>query len=359
MSYTLRAMIVGIDEYKLARQQKVSKLQCARHDALEIARVFRASSVLHLDAAHLHLLTDEQASKRTLYRAKDDCFFSRTIDDQTISLFYFAGHGIVKNDQVYLCGHDVDFASPDEQGGIPLDAVYDWLYTGRAKCSIAIIDSCFSGGLTTQSSRYVTAAEKARQAIENVKPKEGRTIAIMAACGSNQQAREDLVQKHGIFTQQLLLGLRDGEACDRDGTVTLTGLINHLEGRFIHDPQKPRFSFTSSGPIVLGRVTPPPHQARKAPRTLDQPPAQPDGMPPLQLPVLRPAPRPATPNRGHNASDIPDIEIPVPDNDELPEPGPSEILKPSGSNVNVKRILILLGLLLLFCIIVYMSTRHG
>jgi uncharacterized caspase-like protein len=160
---TLRALIVGIDEYELAHQQKIPGLRCARNDALEIARMLRTSTTLHLPTANLHLLTNEQATKRAIERAKDDCFFPHHSDQKTISLFYFAGHGIVKNDLVYLCSHNMDFYYPEERG-ILLNHVYDWLHNSKAECSIAIIDACFSGGVMTNTSHHVSVAERAKKA---------------------------------------------------------------------------------------------------------------------------------------------------------------------------------------------------
>jgi hypothetical protein len=249
MNYTLRAVVVGIDKYSDRRYQHISKLQCARNDAQAIDTALRSSNnTYRLET--LRLLRDEEATERAVRNAVDVHIAPRGFERNAIALFYFAGHGVLKNGRVYLCCHDVDFASP-EHGGIRLNHVYEWLTEGSAECAIAIIDACFSGGLTNDVLDYVTAAEHARRAFQDIKAREGKTIAIFTACGSSQQAREDIHLKHGIFTYQFLRGLRDGEAADQDGTVTLSDLVSYLLKSFADKEQKPQISFRSSASIPL------------------------------------------------------------------------------------------------------------
>jgi hypothetical protein len=373
VSYTLRAVVVGIDEYTHARQQNISQLQCARNDAQEVANMLHISTALRLEADTPHLLTNKQASKRVVHRAINDCFSRHNPDPKTISLFYFAGHGVVKNEQVYLCCHDVDFYYPELEGGIRLNEVYDWLKTCSAECAIAIIDACFSGGLATENSAHVSAAEHARHAIQDMKAPDGKNIAIMAACRSDQQAREDPLQKHGFFTRQLLLGLRDGQARDPDGTVTLVGLINYLGKSFAHEHhQKPKFSFNVSDPIILSTVAPFQQLVREPPQPIrpslpgaeriatlplpDNRPVPPPSSPSVQ-PTLTPQPEPSAQvsNRSAHSSRLPDFEIFGPSHPTFNTPEREPILKSPLPNVNfLKRGLLILGLLLLFTVIYFL-----
>jgi Caspase domain len=249
MSYSLRAVVVGIDKYSDRRYQQISRLQCARNDAQAIESVLRSSdNAYHLES--LRLLRDEEANERAVRHAVDTHIAPRGFERNAIALFYFAGHGVLKDGRVYLCCHDVDFASP-EHGGIRLNNVYEWLTEGSAECAIAIIDACFSGGLTNDVLDYVTAVEHARRAFQDIKARDGKTIAIFTACESSQQAREDLNLKHGLFTYQFLRGLRDGEAVDQDGEVTLSGLGNYLLKSFDGKEQKPQINLRSSASIPL------------------------------------------------------------------------------------------------------------
>jgi uncharacterized caspase-like protein len=257
MSYTLRAVVVGIDEYSDPRYRRISKLQCASNDAQAIASVLQTSTAYRLEANNPYLLTNKQTTERAVRSVMDKNFATGGLNRNTIALFYFAGHGVLKNERIYLCCHDMDFTSP-EHGGIRLNQVYEWLTESSAECTIAIIDACFSGGLTTNMLDHVSAAERAKRAIEDLKAPDGKTIAIFAACGSDQQAREDIRLGHGIFTHQLLLGLR-GRASDQDGIVTLSDLVSYLLKSFANEKQKPQISFRGSSYIPLWKDLSPVH----------------------------------------------------------------------------------------------------
>jgi hypothetical protein len=256
----LRATIVGINEYKDERYRDKARLHCARADADEIARILALSAAFRVEPQKLHLLTDERATVRAVRESLNTVFTRQASGTNTIALFYFAGHGLHnrKDDLISLCCYDVDFTDPSSQGGLRLNDIYQYLMTSSAECNIAIIDACFSGGIIDQTYiSYSTAAEQARRAIEALRGPEGKTVAVFAACRSDQESRESRKHGHGIYTYRLLCGLRDGEACDNDGVVSLWGLARYLAKSFEQDRQVPRTSILSGKEIALWRGTPP------------------------------------------------------------------------------------------------------
>jgi hypothetical protein len=148
---------------------------------------------------------------------------------------------------------DVDAADP-EAGSIRLNDIYDLLLTTSAECVIAIIDACFSGALVAGDVNHRGAAERAMQAIELLRSKEGKTIAIFAACTSNEAARERPKLNHGIFTYEILRGWRDGAAQARDGNVYLAGLADFLLQDATKYTQKPQISIRHSRAVPLWSV---------------------------------------------------------------------------------------------------------
>ena len=254
MGTMLRAVVVGINEYKDERYRHKARLRYAGTDAQKIASLLRSSKMF--TAEGVTLLTNEEATRKTVRNCLNDTFSTRGFDSNTIALFYFAGHGIVNqhDKRISLCCHDVDFADP-EAGGIRLNDIYDWLASSSAECVIAIIDACFSGGIVTGYVDHMSAAQRAMQAIEALRYPEGKTVAIFAACGSDETARERKSLEHGIFTYELLRGWRDGEAQEKkDGIVYLLGLANFLTQDPTKYRQKPQITIRGSRPIALWQV---------------------------------------------------------------------------------------------------------
>jgi hypothetical protein len=256
MTATLRGLIVGINKYKDIHYRE-KPLYFARADAEEIASVFHRSNALQVEQGKLKVLINETATHENVWRGLHEVFASGLHDDQnTIALFYFAGHGVIdpiEGDSILLGCQDVNYMNPT-QGGVPLNEIYRLVQRTSAGCSIAIIDACFSGGIIDNKRvSHESPAQLARRAIELVRCNDDKTIAIFAACSSDQPAREDPEAGHGVYTNEILHALRDGEARDNQGIVDISGLAAYLVQRFAEDQdwQGPRSVVVGGRRIVL------------------------------------------------------------------------------------------------------------
>src|SRR6266581_6889 len=113
MNTMLLAVVVGINEYKDERYREEARLQYARADAEEIARVLRLpAAAFQVEFIDLH--TDGRATAGAVRESLQRVFARREYDRNTIALFYFAGHGLYnpKDDRISLCCHNVDFKDP-------------------------------------------------------------------------------------------------------------------------------------------------------------------------------------------------------------------------------------------------------
>lgn len=255
----VRAVVVGINEYQ-DRQLLENKLNYARADAEEIARVISMSNVLDVKMGKLQLLTNQYATQEAMWRSLNEVFpFHYNFDSDTIAIFYFAGHGMrdpIDGTRILLGCYDVDAKNP-MKGGIPLSNIWDLLQKSSAGCSIAIIDACFSGALVDLKSREDgTPVEQARKAIGALQGADGKTVAIFMACRADQAAREEAERGHGVYTDELLKGWRDGKARDENGSVDVVGLAAYLNRRFAQDEQIPRSSVLSGRSVVLWQHEP-------------------------------------------------------------------------------------------------------
>lgn len=304
MSVMLRAVVVGINEYKDEKYRHKARLRFAATDAEEIASLLQSSPVF--TSENVTLLTNEKATRAKVRDSLTATFTRRSFDSNTIALFYFAGHGIVnpQDKRISLCCHDVDFADP-EAGGIRLNDIYDWLASCSAECIIVIIDACFSGGIVVGHVGHLSAAQQAMQAIEVLHYPEGKTVAIFAACGSDEAARERKGLGHGVFTYEVLRGWRHGEAREKtDGIVYLLGLANFLMQDLTKYVQKPQITIRGSRPIALWKieqasanVPSPPSPPPPAPRVLPVQTSPKPGVGMVYRPVALPmADRPQTSN---------------------------------------------------------------
>jgi hypothetical protein len=123
---------------------------------------------------------------------------------------------------------------------------------------MAIIDACFSGAIVDlKRIEHESPAELARREIRALQGADDKTVAIFAACRSEQSAREDDERKHGIYTDELLQGWRDGKACDKEGKVHILDLASYLTTRFEYDEQTPRSNVLSARPIIIWQHDPP------------------------------------------------------------------------------------------------------
>src|ERR1051326_2998984 len=103
MGIMLRAVVIGINEYKDERYRHRARLRYASSDAQKIASLLRSSTMF--TAERVTLLTNEEATRKTVRNCLGDTFSTRAFESNTIALFYFAGHGIVNphDKRIWLC----------------------------------------------------------------------------------------------------------------------------------------------------------------------------------------------------------------------------------------------------------------
>jgi uncharacterized caspase-like protein len=258
MTALLRATVVGLNEYG-DKRNKQHWLEYARTDAEAIGTLLSSSNTFRVEG--IDLLTNGRATEKAVRDSLHNTFASHRYASNTISLFYFAGHGTPHplDDRVILCCHDVDAENPN-RGGLRLNDIYDILLGSGADCNIAIIDACFSGDIINVQDLkrvyHVSPVEQAKKAITALQGREDKTIAIFAACRSSEKARETAEREHGIYTDELLHGWRDGLARDQNGVVSLLGLANYLSQRFSRDKQVPQFTIRGASQIALLQAPP-------------------------------------------------------------------------------------------------------
>jgi serine/threonine protein kinase len=238
------ALVVGIDRYDGVRW---SALQCCANDAFSVANILERDPY----DFEVTLLTDDEASKRSIYQA----IFDLQAKKPDTLIFYFAGHGAVTPLGSFLVTAD----SEEYNEGIELPKLAQVLARrGDSANVVAFLDCCHGGAAyLRQLDTSVSILDTATVSKEFAGLSESR--AVLAACGASEMADESLNLGHGVFTNYLLQGL-EGAAADHEGNISVLSLqmyINRPFAQMDDDVPKPVFRGDMRGSLVLASGLPP------------------------------------------------------------------------------------------------------
>ena len=164
-------------------------------------------------------------------------------------LIYFSGHGKINaNGELFLSCRNTK-ESRLNSTGLKYRHIMD-LLEAHARDRVAIIlDCCYAGRAV--SGLKGSVAEQVTSALDT-----GRGIFVLGASGATQTAEERELDGHGVFTKQILDGLRSGAAdIDNDGRISLNDLAKYVreELRRKKVGQEPvAAGMIRSGDLILG-----------------------------------------------------------------------------------------------------------
>jgi len=237
-------LIIGIDVYK---DCKLDPLPSCKKDAKDISTFFKKTGF----ANYKYKLTspiigsniiDEEYSWADLALTIKR-FFNQARPSQTL-LFYYSGHGVNAQEDVYLTPPQIDSTNPEEVG-LALSRLTKSMAMSKSKRIVGIIDACFSGSINIPDSR-----QKKKSAEKNAVQSLGRYNTIWKNTPKNKgislllssQAYEPSLaveNKNSLYTGYLLEGLngvtdyRDENgfvqgSIDTNGDVTPDSLHNYV-----------------------------------------------------------------------------------------------------------------------------------
>jgi hypothetical protein len=229
-----KALVVGIDDYP------GYPLNGCVNDATAVAGLIEA----HGDGepnfeVKLIVSPDGNSSSggvtRKQLRSELDALFA---GDPEVSLFYFAGHGVIKNVGGYIVTSDLE--KNDE--GVPMDDVLKLANQSKAKDKVILLDCCRSGkfgnsDIAGGSVSYLS---------------EGLTI--LTASRDSESANEK--DGSGVFTSLLVDALRGG-AADLRGHITPGSVYAYVDQALGPWDQRPMFKTNVTHSIYLRRIDPP------------------------------------------------------------------------------------------------------
>lgn len=223
-----RALIVGIDNYPSA------PLSGCVNDANSVASILE----VHADGSpnfSVKLMTDPSTSvTRSNLREAIEHLFAEECD---IALFYFSGHGFLKNTGGYIVTSD--FQRYDE--GVSMDDILQLANSSPVKNKIIILDSCHSGRFGSPS----ISSPNLTQIAEGV--------TILTASREHESAIE--IDGSGVFTALLKDALQGG-AADLRGNISPGSIYAYIDQALGAWDQRPVFKTNVTKFISLRNMVP-------------------------------------------------------------------------------------------------------
>jgi len=142
------SLIIGIDNYE---NKRLEQLKSCKKDAKDLNALlsnigyenFRGSPIIG---------SEIPMEKRvwTIVRESICDFFDDATPGQTL-LFYFSGHGIHGENDIFLATPEIDPDKP-RKAGFALSELTKCMETSPSKQIVGIIDACYSGGANLPAS---------------------------------------------------------------------------------------------------------------------------------------------------------------------------------------------------------------
>lgn len=226
-----KALLIGIDDYQSA------PLSGCVNDAILVSSELDRHGTGSVNFSPMTITSNDGPVTTSMLRKGIKQLFNS--GPASIALFYFAGHGAVINDRVYLCTMDGVEHAP----GMPLEELI--AAANNASDSIhnriVLLDCCFSG-----DAGNLVSLDKEIALL-------GKGVTIMTACRSTEAAAE--LGDHGLFTYLMLDALRGG-AADILGRITPAAIYSHIDQSLGDWDQRPLYKSHVDSFLVLKEMPP-------------------------------------------------------------------------------------------------------
>lgn len=212
---------VGINKYK----DSGVNLKYAVKDAMDMVDMIvrQSSTIYKRENIHQEILADEKATKTNILKKIEE--ISRKVKPNDIFILFFAGHGILLQNQYYMLTHD--FAGNiNEDTILSSNEIVEMSKKIKSLSQLLIFDTCHAGGIDY----IISGLYDARMSV--LAKKMG--LHIFASASSFQEAL-DGYRGNGLFTYTLLEGFNKNSIVDKnnDGKISITELGNYTKSRTI------------------------------------------------------------------------------------------------------------------------------
>lgn len=228
------ALLVGVSKYD---NPSISSLKYPARDASGLRDALLDPTLGGLSANNVKLLSDENATRDDIMGAVDS-FLRPNVKPGDQVIVFLAGHGIAKgvglDARSYLLPNDVKGLTTAslESSAVNLRTLANSLSELPAAQFVLFVDACREDPTPGRTARGNTMSDVLARGIQ-VQPKDEKAnSATFFACSVGQRAFEDPALGHGVFTNAILDGIRQGAVPQKpDGAVPLGRLSSYVVQR--------------------------------------------------------------------------------------------------------------------------------
>ena len=226
--------VIGIDAYK----NSAYTLNYAREDAESFAESVKKNGANLYQKVNIHALYDGAATRQNILDTLKNLEAHIGIND--VFIFYYAGHGCMVDQNFFFIPTEcTSMYQANNSNALSAETVQAGFKNIKALKQIIIMDACQSGGSVEILAMRGANEEKAFAQLSR-----GAGIHVFASAGSEQNAKEILELKHGLFTYVLLDALNGkADGAPKDGKITIYELKSYL------DDQVPELNAKYSGKL--------------------------------------------------------------------------------------------------------------
>ena len=208
------ALVIGISRFA---DHGVPELRYTTADAASIAAALKDPNIGRFPPAHVHTLSDEQATTKNIKEELN--FIARHAEPNDLVLIYVATHGTPRSADTAGGANNLITYDTEVSGssGINEDALYGTAYSMidlaiavatrmRSLRTVIILDTYYSGGAAGSGASSIVSAAPSGDMLKRMTEGTGRIV--LAASSVNEQSLESPELKHGYFTYFLLRALQ-------------------------------------------------------------------------------------------------------------------------------------------------------
>jgi tetratricopeptide (TPR) repeat protein len=263
------ALIIGIDVYD--NKDQLYALPSCKKDAEDLYHLL-SSPPLGFTIFKNDALIGSNLDKEYGWTIIRKCITDFFIDAKPshILLFYFSGHGIPWNEEVYLGTPQVDPKKPIS-AGISLSDLAKLMHGSKSKQIVCIIDACYSGAANLPDSKmdaksiYASSAGIASDNYdkiwERIPKAKGNYLLLSSQAYGESFAPRDTID-NSLYTKYLIEGLGGVEttteeegipgSIDESGNVTPETLHNYIYNKVASQAdQIPKIKVDESSTVIL------------------------------------------------------------------------------------------------------------
>lgn len=225
------ALVIGVDQYE---DPQFTSLRGASNDARILADSF--VKYAGFPASQTILLASDQPPERHPTRSNiliRLANLARLVPQDGLLLFAYAGHGMERENQVFLLPSDARASNNVrvlQQTALNVNDIKDWIKEMNVKQVLMLLDACRNDPTASRATGPNLMTDGFKKAFDfDVRNSSVEAFATIYATKVGARAYEYAEKKQGYFTWALAEGLK-GAAAGSNGEVTLASLQ-----RFVQD----------------------------------------------------------------------------------------------------------------------------